>query len=759
MPIARNTTAVSLLAPGVVLGDSAFGSTASFGGASVAENACIINGLEVTNTRQGLGCGSVPFEFYKEFQVKTGGYSAEFGRSTGGLLNAVTKSGGNEWEFTAAAYYSPDSLYAPGKVSRGNGSTGNVFRDERLNDVNNSEFIVTASGPIIKDTLFIYALINPRNDRSQFGNFIGTSRNVADTELRKRTSKGGDNLFWGLKLDWQILEGHELGFFAYSDRNDTEETVYAYNPNTGVVGTDSTGGFLRKRGGEAWSVNYTGYFTDNFYVTALYGQIKTEYTTDPSNLVCPSVSDFRDLPPALRASGCGPGGSTGDNNDSNKQARLDINFDIGNHQLKGGIDYQKRDSTRVTIPVAGHAYSYNSLEPNASIQGDTGVLYTNNTGANQDYVQDRIFVGGGGFSSDLTAFYIEDNWQAIDNLLLTIGLRQDNFESTGTTGKVLTDFNTKIAPRLGFAWDIKGDGDSKLYGTFGTYYLPIANNTVYRAAAGISDVTTLYTFTGIDGADGTPIGAIPVNGTEANSSFTSSVSTIPELGTFQAQEADPFAKDEYILGYSQVLNETMTFGVRGVYRTVTSALDDYCGIYAYPYCVMVVPGQDNSWYHDGFYYDGSELTIYPELFDGVPDPGSLETYPASTLQLPKGKNTYKALQFELSQVSDSMRWNFIYTWSKSEGNFEGAVKSDIGQADAGITQDFDFPALMDGSQGYQPNDRRHVFKLFGSYNFTEAFSMGFNTFLASGRPLSTFGRGYPDHDPNIYGSYGDTFYI
>jgi hypothetical protein len=174
---------------------------------------------------------------------------------------------------------------------------------------------------------------------------------------------------------------------------------------------------------------------------------------------------------------------------------------------------------------------------------------------------------------------------------------------------------------------------------------------------------------------------------------------------------------------------------------------------------MVMPGEDNSWYADGFYWDGEHLEVFPELFDGAPDPGSLETYPASTLQLPKGKNEYKAVQFELSQVTDKMTWNFIYTWSKSEGNFEGAVKSDIDQADAGITQDFDFPALMDGAQGYQPNDRRHVFKLFGHYNFTEAFSMGFNALLASGRPLSTFGRGYPDDHPDIWGSYGDTFYI
>ena len=66
---------------------------------------------------------------------------------------------------------------------------------------------------------------------------------------------------------------------------------------------------------------------------------------------------------------------------------------------------------------------------------------------------------------------------------------------------------------------------------------------------------------------------------------------------------------------------------------------------------------------------------------------------------------------------------------------------------------------MDGADGYQANDRRHVFKLFGSYRLTDDLTVGFNSILSSGRPLSAFGQGYPDHSSNIYGSYGDTFYL
>jgi hypothetical protein len=757
LPVARNLTAVSLLAPGTVAGESGFGNTASFGGASVAENSCYINGLEVTNTRQGLGCGSVPFEFYKEFQVKTGGYSAQFGRTTGGVVNAVTKSGTNEWEFAAVANFIPSGLQDKGSVSRGSGSTGLVFADERIDKESFMDVAISASGPLIEDTLFIYALVNPRDSQNDFAFANGRRRTTPVNEFRERESSGSDNLFWGVKLDWQIAEDHRLSYFGYSDRNDTTETIYDYNGNTGVISGDPEYN-VRLRGGKAQSLTYTGYLTDDLSVSAMAGQIKTEYNTlKPGvDLNCPSVNDTRTTTNPITS--CGQGGTVGSNNDDNVQYRLDLEYVFGDHTIKAGLDVQNRESTRLDEPVGGHSYTYSTLIPTGTIQG---IPYTNNTGANQDYVTDRIFAGGGGFKSDLTAYYIEDVWQATENLILNIGLRKDKFKGEGTTGKLLFDFNTDIAPRLGFSWDVNGDGDTKVFGTYGTYYLPVANNTIFRAASGVSDVTTHYTFTGSD-ATGSPTGIQPITGNLSTSQAVNSVSTIPQKDIFVAEEANPFARDEYILGYEQVLSDELSFSVTGIYREVTSVLDDYCGEFAYPYCLLVSPGDNATSYKDGFYYYGNgdpRNYIDFDLFDGEPDPGSRTTIPAADIGLPEGNNEYLALQTQMMYRADDFRMTFIYTWSRSTGNFEGAVKSDIVQADAGITQDFDFPALMDGAQGYQANDRRHAFKLFGSYDITEDLTFGFNAQLISGKPLSTFGRGYITDDPDIYGSYGDTFYI
>jgi len=104
LPVDQSLGSVALLAPGVVASGASFGGL-TFGGSSVAENVVYINGLDVTDPYRRQGYSSVPYNFYQEVQVKTGGYSAEFGRSTGGVINAVTRSGGNEFhagaEFTA----------------------------------------------------------------------------------------------------------------------------------------------------------------------------------------------------------------------------------------------------------------------------------------------------------------------------------------------------------------------------------------------------------------------------------------------------------------------------------------------------------------------------------------------------------------------------------------------------------------------------------------------------------------------------------
>jgi hypothetical protein len=152
LPLQRDALSVAQLAPGVVKGE--FGGV-SFGGSSVAENAVYINGLNVTDFYNRVGNSAVPDAFYQEFQVKTGGYSVEFGRTTGGVINAVTRRGTNE--FHAGADIVIDGLW------QGNGRNYAPTLYTRWDDSDENNYSVWGSGALIKDRLFFFGIYEKRD--------------------------------------------------------------------------------------------------------------------------------------------------------------------------------------------------------------------------------------------------------------------------------------------------------------------------------------------------------------------------------------------------------------------------------------------------------------------------------------------------------------------------------------------------------------------------------------------------------------------
>ena len=183
LPVERDPLSVALLAPGLTKGE--FGGV-SFGGSSVAENSVYINGLNVTDFYNRVGFSSVPFAFYKEFQVKTGGYSVEFGRTTGGVINAVTRSGTNEFEFGTEVAWEPAFAQAEGDDHYD--ADGNPYYIASHDEYDRYSANFYASGPIIKDKLFFFALYEMRDYQPTNTTSTGNLLNKGDS----------DDGFWGI---------------------------------------------------------------------------------------------------------------------------------------------------------------------------------------------------------------------------------------------------------------------------------------------------------------------------------------------------------------------------------------------------------------------------------------------------------------------------------------------------------------------------------------------------------------------------------
>jgi hypothetical protein len=746
-PVVRDLNAVIMTAPGAVLGDSAFGSEAqltrtsynagfgyaSVGGSSVAENSYYINGFNVTNARNGLGSSTVPFQFYDQFQIKEGGYSAEFGRSIGGAINTTTKSGTNEWTFGAGMYYEPESLRGTGSDSIA--PDGSYLNTGSIDEKDTTSYYVEVGGPIIKDKLFFYGIYQARD--SEWDNFT-------NSELRANKD---DDPFWGAKIDWNITDNHLLELTGFSDQHDAVRETFDYDRDNGFgyagVGA-SKGDTIISRGGDNYIVNYTGHLTDNFTVSAMYGT--SEYalkTGAPSDTSCPAIYDGRQG--ALVALGCWTNLVPESGFDERDAYRLDMVWDIGdNHRLKFGYDVDE------FVSQQAQTYSGTAL-------GRGGLYwryYTDSTSSTGFSARERHFEGGGSFDTNATAIYVEDEWQVNDQLMLRLGFRAEEFENFNANGEpyVTLDMEDQIAPRLGFSYDVNGDGRSKVYGSYGTYYMPVAANTNIRLSGAEFFTQDFYELISIN-ADGTPvIGALLEEAVFGDG-------TVPDTSQGTDASIEPMTQIEYIIGYeTELFDGGWVGGVRGTFRELDESLEDiaidaaviarhpnaadcYTGFHAY---VLTNPGTD--------------MTVATTPTADCSGPLVTETYSAAELGYPKAEREYTALTFYMNKVWDG-KWsmNASYVWSESKGNNEGYVRSDNGQDDAGITTNFDQPGLTDNAIGKLPNNRDHQFKFYGNYQIMDNLMGGAAFTWASGRPINGFGVHPTDVFAQAYGS--EAFFV
>ncbi|MFM8534310.1 MAG: carboxypeptidase regulatory-like domain-containing protein [Acidimicrobiia bacterium] len=768
MPVARDITSVVQLAPGTTFGDTAFGNLPNIAGGSVAENQYYINGLNITEFREGLGAVTVPFEFYETVEVKSGGFPAEFGRTTGGVVNATTRSGSNDFKFSALVNWESDSLRSKAKDT--------VFSENSREFADRLNTNITASGPIIEDRLFFFALYEQRKVESSNTvtgySRIGTTANfnqVGSTYTKSKT----DSPFMALKIDAIPFEGHRLELTYFDSSGESITDSYRYNAYKDVS-NGTVAGFVpgrgaytntavSKYGGENYVGRYTATFTDWFTASAAYG--KNEYldtlgTTD-DNL--PSVFDARTSQ---------SGGNSVVRIDFSYDERefvradFDLRFDLlGSHHVRAGYDREDLTTDSTTRYTGGVSYTINNSGP----AGDNNVK-TPNT----NYVAGRFFLNGGVFESQNEALYLQDSWSLLnDRLTLQIGARNDRFTNENAAGEVFSDSGDNWAPRFGVSFDPQGDGGTKLYGSLGRYFLPIAANTNIRLAGSELDYTRYNLLAG-QNADKTPVlGAaiLGVPGARAcqdtkivNCVFTADGEPTPTDATV-SKTLKAQAVDEWIIGGERRLSDGWKVGLYYTHRELVRALEDaaidaavnqFCvdnKIASYEACSSTFSG-----FHQYVLINPGQNAVIT-LSDPLPGEKNVRTisFTAAQLGYPKATRDYDALTFQFEREFDG-KWSIAgsYTNSILKGNYEGAVKSDNGQTDAGLTTDFDQPGLTFGTDGLSPNHRKHNFKLYGNYKVNDLLMVSANYSLSSPRLFGCIGRipASVDFFAQFYGAAG-----
>ena len=424
VPVGRGYEAIAVVAPTAKV--DYYG--VSFAGAQSPENQYIIDGMNTTDPVYGMrnasvaGPASLRSNFMQELDLKTGGYGAEYGRATGGIMNVVLKSGSNEFGGSVFTTYTPSYLFEPtGEVS---GSTGEAvaYRQKPDEGQYTADFGFEVGGPIMKDKLWFYAGFAPVISRFTYerylrSNVLGTDpggcpagytpdgdigpggqcidangnylqNRIAGSETIETT--GRDTYQYVGKLTYLINENNNLTLSAVGALG------YRMQPNSGFVAgvfstsqasrvietDDPMGSVFAKYAGKFMDKRLIGEVQAGWYSTSqtprdqgnLLDVDAVEWTpsaaealpiTDFETAAACAGADFDETRARCPTTGYVTGGRGGANEfETNRyvgKASLAYLFDAGgSHNVKGGIDLERVDYEVTQRTTGGSYWRYRS---------------------------------------------------------------------------------------------------------------------------------------------------------------------------------------------------------------------------------------------------------------------------------------------------------------------------------------------------------------------------------------------------------------
>ncbi len=765
------TTFGSLLKVAPNVRPEALGGGFQIDGASGSENVFVIDGQEVTNFRTGTlnSNNNLPFELLQEVQIKSTGYEAEYGGATGGVINVVTSGGNDTWRGNFGISFTPSKLLGdPRPILNRFLTTANNTEYFRPNKDGGTNFfpVASLSGPVVKGKVWFSVAYAPQ--------LFNTIRNVdyytssnPNTRVYTQTIRYEQNL-------------RQEQYFARLDAQPTSKLrlfgTFVYNPliQDGVLPatTEGLGGapqgafgvtgaaFLGNQGGRQNANNINGQATYNATNNLVLNfRAGRSFLNEKLNSYgVPAVTRFQcsttnaGIP---AGAGCVSGFQNVANNtqiffDVSTRATFDADASLvginlgGRHNFKFGYQLNRlfntvrNGYTNLGIVTLFYGIPINSIgAPNTPTAGNLG------SGRLQR------FGTVGEASSKSQAIFAQDQWQINNRLTLNLGIRFEketvpNFGAANNSQAIEFNWGDKISPRLGFAFDLLGDGKNKIFASYGWFYdrfkyeLPRGSfgGDFFRRdyfeilpARGVA--FSGYTLAAILGNNPDPIGGTcPIVGGTGYSvcQFDFRVATnLVGADIFETGAIDPDIKaarqSEYTIGFERQLAQNFLFSARYTHKQIDRAIEDV-GV---------------------FNAQGSEAYII-----GNPGLGLVCTVAATAnLPCPKAQRDYDAVEFRVDRRTNKYFFNASYTWSRLFGNYSGLASSDeAGRTSPNVNRFFDLPPLGFNANGDPDNgklatDRPHVFKAYGGYSFdwmgsaTNRTTFSAFTTIQSGTPLTT----------------------
>jgi outer membrane receptor protein involved in Fe transport len=736
MPKGRDFLSVIRTAPGTTSETKSGGLQVD--GASGSENRFVIDGLDTTDLRTGTNKKNVLVDFVQEVQVKSSGYNAEYRATTGGVISAITKSGSNRIRGDVNFYYDNDKWLGENRPSLRLVPT-NQAQSEYIttprNDAYNADTVFDVGGPVLRDRAWFFVGYAPQVHREN-----RTVTFTANNET-KTFDQDNDSFDLNYNVTSQVMKNLRVKFAASNQRaSGLSRSIPSIEPN-GTSNSNPTL-FPNPLSNSTTNDSYVGdmswVVSPKFYVNANVGTLayNTFQETDTvfsTSLVhsfsqpntCTQAScPFPEIPANLQQLSGYSDNPSSTHNIRDKYGRLGVNVDGtyygnfgGQHTLKGGMQWERLTNDVLTgaqaptVSIAWNSSRTTLDDPPRVVRGTYG-YYT----VSQRFTEGKIH-------SNNIGLFVQDAWTLNNKLTLNLGLRADHEDVPSYRPEnpgITFGFGDKIAPRVGFAYDVNGDARWKTYGSWGMFY-DIMKLEMPRGSWG-ADHWVDYYWT-LDNYDWTQI---QCDGTQASGCQNGQFIELNdrrhvanEPGNFLVDpDLKPVRTQEFTLGMDHELNRTMSVGVRYSHKWLDRTIEDI-GIQ--------VAGVGEVFKIANPGYGVAEYTLSVEC----------PTCPAQ----PKAQRDYDGVELRLiKRLSNRWSLNTSYLYSRLYGNYGGLASSDEnGRTSPNVERAFD-GLYMSFDESGQPvygrlqTDRPHQFKALATYELPFGVGASVDYFLASGTP-------------------------
>ncbi len=684
---------------------------ASVYGGTAGDNSYLVDGLNTSDPLLGTFGTNFNYDAIQEISFQTGGFEAEFGQATGGIINLVTKSGGNEFSGTLDMRYRDDNFIESGD---------HYDKDEQTSSLRNIS--ATLGGPILRDKLWFFLSLENAYTQNQ-----ATGAPV----IREY-----DGWNYIAKATWQLNDSHRMVIKYSGDPAD----IPGVNSSAFMVAEASR---TQKQGGDIYQVELNSVLSEtlllNAQIGASYGYIESGPTYQ-SDLQGAHDNEDNDILYNNTYA------TSADDRDR-EEFRVNLSYFVddlaGAHEFKAGLEYNDLyygssgyyNGGGVFTDVTGGA-TYQDINGDGFFNHYVDIKEIEGNSAGSGYDFDEIRSEYLETSGNIKTFFLQDAWRPISNLTVKPGIRVDNVVMDNHTGENVADM-TKWQPRIGIAWDIKGDAKHVIRGSWGRFMDPTALS-IPNFAIGVPQIYHEYNTLefycnslGLCDADRLPSSWDNFEWTNPEgyvytlidnraTTVNEPAQTVDQMCRARNADGDPSTDcnyslsspyaDELVLAYETQIAPETSLEFSYINKKTKDIIEDSCSGNTWINGETELPSLDDpsTWTTTG---DGCAFWMI----------GNMPTF----------HRDYEAAIVKFETRKESFHILASYTYSESKGNTANGSR----QSYATGLGDY-YPVHFYNRQGWMPDQRDNRVKLSGYWLLPRDWTVGFDGFYSSAGRLT-----------------------